>query len=257
MKESSKLKNIMPFLNISMIVILLLYSYFKNGQITNVNNQLAFITDKVSSEAKLKEQLSQKDSLLNTITNENQKIQQFMLREYELQTLKQAKDFEDFKKLKETLALLNIKVENLNSSVQLSIEKADSSLVLLQPDSTSIDSMNRITLFNFNDTSDNHLKLYGSLNILNKELKYKYNYNATYEVLTHSEERFLGQPKMFATVISNDPNSSVTLKSTLIKQPKAKFHIGIGLGMSVVYSEKVKFLPSINASIFKPILSIY
>ncbi len=254
-------KNLLPIVNIGIIILLLLVTIFKKGDLQGLDGQLAFFTDKLTTVERMQNEMAQKDTLLTIIRTENEQMQKFLLRQYEVQTIKFNKQHEEFIILQERLKNLNLKLENLNSAVHLSVLKSDSSFSKLIADTTTRISKDSIYIFNnyaFQDTSK-HLKLNGTIDLKKNEAFFSYKYNANYEIITsYEKEGFGGRRKLIANLISDDPNSLVQLKSIYIKQPTPKLSIGVGVGAGATYSKnKFILVPSIQVGIYKPIINIY
>ncbi len=261
MNMSLSSKNILPIVNICVILLLLIVSIFKKGDLQSLDGQLAFFTDKLTTVEKMQQEMAQKDTMLSILKTESEQTQTYLLRQFEIQTIKFNKQHEEFIILQERLKNLNVKLENLNSAVQLSVTKTDSTLSELVADTTSRNSKDSIFIFtnyNFQDTTK-HLKLNGSIDLNRNQISLNYKYTANYEIITsYEKDGWNGKRKLIANVISDDPNSTIQLKSIQIKQQTPKFSIGLGVGGSVGFS-KNKFIltPSIQVGIYKPIINIY
>lgn len=253
-------KNILPIVNIGIILLLLLVTIFKKGDLQVVNGQLGFFTDKLNSIEQMQQEIAQKDTLLSSIKKENEQIQQYLLRQYEIQTIKFNKQHAEFITLQEKLKMLNVKLDNLNSTIAISVSKTDSSFIKLIADTTQIskDSVFVFNSYSFVDTSK-HLKLSGNVDLQKKEIFFNYGYNANYEIITsYEKDGLFGRRKLIANLISDDPNSVINLKSIYIKQRQPKISIGLGIGGGIGYvNNKFKMLPTIQIAIYKPIINIY
>lgn len=253
-------KNILPIVNIGIMLLLLLVTIFKKGDLQMVDGQLGFFTDKLNSIEQMQQEMAQKDTLLSSIKKENEQIQQYLLRQYEIQTIKFNKQHAEFIALQEKLKMLNVKLDNLNSTIAISVSKTDSSFIKLIADSTHLskDSVFVFNSYSFKDTSK-HLKLSGNIDLQKKEMFFNYGYNANYEIITsYEKDGLFGRRKLIANLISDDPYSIVTLKSIYIKQRQPKLSIGLGVGGGVGYvNNKFKLIPTIQVGIYKPIVNIY
>lgn len=252
-------KNLSILMNIGVFILLMFVAFFKKGELSVLDGQLSFLTDKVNSIERMQQELAQKDTMLNRIQTENHQIQNYLLRQYEIQTIKLNEQEEDFVTLRRKLKEVGISVDNLNSNISISFQKIDSAVTKITGvDGTQItDTTNLYSEYSFKDSSQ-FLSLNGRLNIITGDLLYNYKYKANFDLLTYTKkEGMLGKRKMYGTLICDDPNANVGLKSIMIKQRRPTFHIGVGLGGSIYYSDKFKIAPSLSISLYKPIVDIY
>lgn len=254
-------KNLSVLMNITVFILLIFVAFFKKGELSVLDGQLSFLTDKVSSIERMQQELAQKDTLLNRIQNENNQVQTYLLRQYEIQTIKLNQQEQDFVALQEKLKEIGVSVDDLNSNISISFQKIDSSVTKLNGIAgTEIkDTIPVYSEYSFQDSSK-YLTLNGRLNILNGNLLYNYKYKANFDLLTYTKKQgvgVLGKRQMFGSLICDDPFAEVGLKSIMIKQRHPTFHIGVGFGGSIYYSDKFKIAPSLSISLYKPIVDIY
>lgn len=250
------LKNVSLFVNFIAVIMLLIFSLFKKGNVANMDGGISFISDKISSNEKMQNELLQKDTIIKKIRTENELIQTHLLRQYQTQTIILNKQNKDFLSLQEKLTKLGINVNNLNTNISISISKIDSSVTKLSATDNSPVSL-LPEQYTFKD-STKHLKLTGSINLKDSfNLNYKYEYNAKYDIITYTKKVGFKR-NLYGTIISDDPNGKINFQSIVIKTRKPTAHIGAGIGFSAAYhSKKIYFLPTISVSFYKPIFSLY
>jgi len=256
MNVLNKTGNYLNWVNFVTLVIILILSFFKQGSLKEVDGEMSFVSDKIHSIEKMQAELLQKDTLIHQITQDNLKIQTYLLREYHNQTLKLNSQFKDFADLKIKLQNLGVDIDDLNQNFEISISKIDSSVTKLKRDTFK---PNQPNLYSFADSSK-HLNIFGKVNLKDESIDYTYKYKATYNIVTYTEKNKnrLKEPLHYAKVTSDDPNAEITMKSLLIKKDKPKFHIGLGLGAAASFSNnKVNLRPAINVSFYKPIINVY
>lgn len=208
------------------------------------------------------EEMKQKDSLINTLIEDNSKLYIFKTRDYHLQTLQFAKNDEAFKLLNESLNKQQIKIQELSSFIKLKITSVDSNNTIIKRivDTIYIDSIQKIIPsdnYEVVDTNAN-LTLRGSFNVKDLLFKYSYEYSATYDLISYTKKNnFFSTPKTYLNILSDDINSNIKLNTTYVKQPKPKMQLGIGLGYGLSYNKRLYFSPQINFGIYKSILNIY
>lgn len=260
MKKIFNLKTLPILINIIIFILLFFVPFFKLGNLTTINNQLSLLTNKVNSAEEMQRELNQKDSLINKIQNDNNQIRTYLVRQYQMQTLKLNEQNEEVIKLNQELKKIGVNLNDLKSKISVSFEKIDSSVTNLdRSDSSEIifDSLKIYSDYNFKDSSNN-LLLNGNINILTGKLSYNYKYKANFDLITYSTNKSVfGKRDLFVKLITNDPSAEITLKSTIIKQPKPSLQIGVGIGGSMFYKNNFKFIPNINISLYKPIIDIY
>lgn len=256
MNKIFNIKNLLPSVNIIAIIILVIFMFFKKGDLSLINNQLSFISDKIISLEQMQLEMQQKDSLISVIKSENEQIKTYILREFSIQTIQRNKDFKDFQQLSENLKKIGIDVNSLNSNILISYEKKDSSKTNLVGKGDSVFTPT-LSIYEFRDSSK-HLRLDGEIKILDKSISYKYTYSAKYELLTYYKKNGAFNKQLYGSIICDDPNAKIDLSSIVIKQRVPTFNIGLGVGVGAYYGQnKLKFAPVINVSLYKPIIPIY
>lgn len=259
MNNLFNLKNLSVFINIGVFILLMFVAFFKKGELSMLDGQLSFLTDKINSIEQMQRELAQKDTMISRIQNENNQIQTYLLRQYQIQTIKLNKQETDFIALQQKLKEIGVNIDNLNSNISVSFQKIDSSVVKLTGiEGTQIkDSIPQYSEYFFIDSS-RFLYLNGHLNILNGDISYNYKYKANFDLLTYTKKKgILGTRELYGTLICDDPFAEISLKSVMIKQRRPTLQIGVGFGGSVYYTDKFKFAPSLSVSLYKPIIDIY
>lgn len=259
------MKNVKKYGLTGGIILLVLFcvGFFAKKWMNSMDGKLHLLSNGMISVDKMETELAKKDSLLSVIITNNQVTHTFLLREYHLQTLKMNKQNEQFQRLNQLLEEQKININNLQGALQLTVSTADSLTTNLLPipnkDSIKNDSSILFTNYFFVDTTNKHLKLSGNIDLVKREGKFNYEHFATYEILTYTKKRgFLKEPHLIATIISDDPNTQISLKSYYVKTKKPKYQLGFGLGLSSgFYKKKVIVIPSFQLGIYKPLISFH
>lgn len=258
------MKNLKKYGILGSIILLLFFAvgFLAKKWLNSLDGKLSLISNNMISVDKMREELSQKDSLLEIIKTQTETSYTFLLREYHLQTLKLNQQNEQFARLNELLKKQGIKIDQLQSNLELTTLKSDTIFTNLfkfkSTDTLHLKDSIFQDYYVFSDSTKN-LKLGGELNVKNKTAKITYEHFATYEILTYREKKGLfGDSQLMATIICDDPNTKITLKSQHLKTKKPKYHLGLGLGFSsAYYRKKIIFIPTLQFGVYKPIISIY
>lgn len=259
------MKNTKKYGLVGGIILLILFcvGFFAKKWMGSVDGKLHLLSNGMISVDKMETELAKKDSLLTVIITNNEVTHTFLLREFHLQTLKMNKQNEQFQKLNHLLEEQKININNLRGHLQLNTSTKDSLIANLTPilnqDSIKNDTSTLFTNYFFVDTSNKHLKLSGNIDLIKRQGKFNYEHFATYEILTHTKKNGLFKhPDLIASIVSDDPNTQISLKSYYVKTKKPKYDLGVGVGLSSgFYKKKVIIIPSFQIGIYKSLISFY
>lgn len=218
------------------VILLLLCAFWLGGYWTN------------HPSPKLIERITTKDSIIYVKITDSSKIIKNTNRQFDIGEFKHIQT-QVFKDARTLLNNMDVRLPNLSSLYHMDIATVDSG-------STQALELSD-TMFSICDSTDN-LSLNGTFNCNTLQFDYSYKYRMKLDVISHLERTSLFKKDLRLTIQTSDRNATIQTQTFNIKHRQPKLQLGVGVGYGVFLNNgMIMHSPTLNVSIYKPIITLY